>query len=71
LEVLERIGIRHTTFGLLVDIHKRRIWGGPTTPLLDELLEVELLLGSGELPRTVMNRLEGDGIGVGSARNSS
>jgi hypothetical protein len=55
----------------MIDVHKGGIQGGPRTPLLDELLEVELLLGSGELPRTVVNRIERDGVGVGSARHSS
>jgi hypothetical protein len=70
LEVLERITISNTTFGPLIDIHKRWIGGHPRIPLLHELLEVELLLSGGELPRTVMNRLEGNGIGIGSTRHS-
>jgi hypothetical protein len=70
LKVLKRIGIRHTTFGPLVDIHEGWIRGYPRTPLLDEPLEVEPLLGCGELPRTVMDGIEGDSIGFGSTRHS-
>jgi hypothetical protein len=71
LEILECVGIGHTTFGPLVDIHKGWVRGGSRTPLLDEPLKVELLLGHGELSRTVANGLEGDGIGVDSTRHGS
>jgi hypothetical protein len=71
LKVLECVTIGNTTFGPLVDIHKSWIRGGPRTPLLDEPLEVELLLGCGKLPRTITDGLEGDGIGVGSTMHDS
>ena len=69
LEVLERIALSDTSLGPLINIDK--VWVGvkPGTPLLHKPLHVEASSPISELPRTISDRLEGDGIGVHDSRH--
>jgi hypothetical protein len=55
----------------LIDINKGWVRGSPRPPLLDKSLAIEGLLGGGELPWTIANRIEQNGVGVGKARYGS
>jgi hypothetical protein len=69
LEVLERITLYRATFGPLVHVDKRWVWGSPRAPLLHKSLKVEPVPGKGEFPRSITNRLKRDDIGVVDSRH--
>jgi hypothetical protein len=50
---------------LVYTCDKGRVGSNPRPPLLDEPMAVEDLLGRGKLPRTIVERIERHGVGIG------
>ena len=69
LKVFERIALSDATFGPPINIDKRWVGVKPGTPLLHEPLHVETGSPISEFPRTISNRLKGDGVGALDSRH--
>jgi hypothetical protein len=65
VQILKGICISNTPFGPGIYIDKKRVGSNPRPPLLDEPMAVEDLLGRGKLPRTIAERIERHGVGIG------
>jgi hypothetical protein len=71
IKVIKGISLHEGLFRPLVDVNKGWVGRCPRPPLLDESLMIERLLGGGELPWTIMDRIEQNGVGAGKARHGS